>query len=489
MSATRPAGRLNLIEIGVVILIILVLISLLLPAVQQAREAARRTQWRNNLKQLGLALHNYHDNFSVFPPGGTFAADGTPHHSWTAVLIPYLEATPWFNQLNLDLPWDDARQIEHFMVFRNGYSLYGDPSIAGSIVRLDGLSNVHCAANSWLLHRNSSISLRKVTTGTSNTLFVSDAFSHYFPFGHPTIWRDVTAGMNRSPDEFGHATRPVVHVLLVDGSVRVMDPKVDEDVFKTLAGPEELRPQKASVARLPWPYVMPPGGYWKKEILGFTGGDRWDALYVFLRRDPADQVREAKSEAVGKGGFQDSLENLEQGPIDDLVMKLRNYPTLQRVDLDHVSDAAIEALHDLQELNTVQLGGPRITDRSLTHLARFPALRELELSATSVTDEGLKSPQGFHRLQRLTIHLNEIANFTAQGILSFMKAHPQVKVVVYSSGRWGGYGWATHDWSRAELEVLAAHNLTFGDPQKMGELMNGPIDAQFPLNILNGVGR
>ena len=70
----------TLIELLVVIAIIAVLIALLLPAVQQARESARRTQCKNNVKQLGLALHNYHDNYTVFPPRSGGGADANNQH-------------------------------------------------------------------------------------------------------------------------------------------------------------------------------------------------------------------------------------------------------------------------------------------------------------------------------------------------------------------------------------------------------------------------
>lgn len=98
----RQRAAFTLIELLVVIAIIAVLIALLLPAVQQAREAARRSQCKNNLKQMGLALHNYHDNLGTFPMGmcgwpGT--ADGALW-GWGTYILPYLDQAPLYTTLS-----------------------------------------------------------------------------------------------------------------------------------------------------------------------------------------------------------------------------------------------------------------------------------------------------------------------------------------------------------------------------------------------------
>jgi prepilin-type N-terminal cleavage/methylation domain-containing protein len=104
----------TLIELLVVIAIIAILIALLLPAVQQAREAARRTQCKNNLKQLSLALHNYHDVHNKLPPQAIYGHwDGTAnvprHHTWISMMLPYIEQANMYSQINFSAPaWGQA---------------------------------------------------------------------------------------------------------------------------------------------------------------------------------------------------------------------------------------------------------------------------------------------------------------------------------------------------------------------------------------------
>src|SRR5438094_9588305 len=98
----------TLIELLVVIAIISVLIGLLLPAVQAAREAARRTQCVNNLKQIGLALHHYEQAYKALPPGyvsnfDALGADTGPGWGWAAMLLPQFEQSPLFHAINFNL--------------------------------------------------------------------------------------------------------------------------------------------------------------------------------------------------------------------------------------------------------------------------------------------------------------------------------------------------------------------------------------------------
>jgi prepilin-type N-terminal cleavage/methylation domain-containing protein len=118
LRTTSSRRGFTLIELLVVIAIIAILIALLLPAVQQAREAARRSQCKNNLKQIGLALHNYHDTYNQFPTGSVYTTDapsqGDGAHSnfrnanygstWLTAILPMFDQAPLYNRYNFSVP-------------------------------------------------------------------------------------------------------------------------------------------------------------------------------------------------------------------------------------------------------------------------------------------------------------------------------------------------------------------------------------------------
>ncbi len=122
----RPRSGFTLIELLVVIAIIAILIALLLPAVQQAREAARRTQCKNNFKQVALAIHNYHDTFNIFPtslhmggnrpgcvwPLGNGAIGQWYRFSWSAMILPQMEQASLYNNFNFSVNYHVAPNID-----------------------------------------------------------------------------------------------------------------------------------------------------------------------------------------------------------------------------------------------------------------------------------------------------------------------------------------------------------------------------------------
>ncbi len=151
---TRVRGF-TLIELLVVIAIIAILIALLLPAVQQAREAARRTQCKNNLKQLGLAVHNYHDVHNKFPPGMTQARipAGTGPFQGISVfysILPYIEQTNLYNTFDANVPLNN-RTTQNNVLAASIVTAYLCPSDPG----IGGISPFVSGANTFLYGKTS----------------------------------------------------------------------------------------------------------------------------------------------------------------------------------------------------------------------------------------------------------------------------------------------------------------------------------------------
>jgi prepilin-type processing-associated H-X9-DG protein len=107
ISKPNPRRGFRFVEVFVVLGIIVLLIALMLPAVRTSGEAARRAQCVNNLKQIGLALHNYELDHSMLPPSYSVDANGKPLHSWRTLILPYLEQEALYKTIDLSKPWDD----------------------------------------------------------------------------------------------------------------------------------------------------------------------------------------------------------------------------------------------------------------------------------------------------------------------------------------------------------------------------------------------
>ncbi|HEY4261472.1 MAG TPA: DUF1559 domain-containing protein [Schlesneria sp.] len=284
MSLSRKSRRgFTLIELLVVIAIIAVLIALLLPAVQQARESARRTQCSNNLKQIGLAIHNYHDSHNRFPPAATDT--GLSRSSAFVSILPFLDQGNTYQQYDFNLLNTDpvnltavSQRIPAYLCptapFRRAVPIAGCDTNSrapgtyaistGSLTPYGALSTGNANNGAIVNAASGSTGMRDLTDGSSMTLmggetawnfadylFTSTPCSGQIRWGY-TMWSSpyplstsfstlgpfnpkATQGDSSRLGNFRSEHIGVVNMLMCDGSARYISENIDHNLLDSLA--------------------------------------------------------------------------------------------------------------------------------------------------------------------------------------------------------------------------------------------------------------
>lgn len=245
---TGTRGRFTVVELLVVIVVIGMLIALLLPSVQSAREAARRTQCVNNLKQIALALHNYHDAHGHFPPAVIGPNNVPPERqfSWLVAILPYMEQKPLYDKLRLDLPCDDPQNAALLRMPLESLLCPSDVS-PSTQEGLPNTSYVAITGADWTLGSGSTrgvigldkgLSIDDIADGTSNTIMVAEVTD-----GGP--WFAGGRGTARRIDDWiehktwsGHPEGG--NFAFADGSVHFLGSATDPQTLRHLATAQGL---------------------------------------------------------------------------------------------------------------------------------------------------------------------------------------------------------------------------------------------------------
>tara|TARA_R110002111_G_scaffold262872_1_gene342320 strand:+ start:36903 stop:37793 length:891 start_codon:yes stop_codon:yes gene_type:complete len=277
-AVTRVKGF-TLIELLVVIAIIAILIALLLPAVQQAREAARRSTCKNNLKQIGIALHNYHGTHLTFPPGGFGAS--TNDHNFQVMILPFIEYANLYSKFNFNVSQSTAPNSTLYEdvppvylcpssvvpTYSGGYTSHYNGNMGpkdsatwagtykGTTV---GGTNHGGFGSQGILSRDSKVRIRDILDGTSVTFMVGETSIEKYPTGAVAYrqWtrgcyssnacatvKNVRYGINSTgylTDGFNDVSFSSQHVggchlLFADGAVRFASENINQDVYRATA--------------------------------------------------------------------------------------------------------------------------------------------------------------------------------------------------------------------------------------------------------------
>ncbi|HEV7279665.1 MAG TPA: DUF1559 domain-containing protein [Pirellulaceae bacterium] len=236
-AAGMSVGAVLMVVLGVTGCVLIacggILVALLLPAVQASREAAVRSQCLNNLKQIALAMHNYHDTHRALPAQAVLDENGQPMHSWRTALLPFLEEQSLYQQYNFNEPWNSPTNRALADVPVRAYSCpaggHGPDSAETSYFVVYGDETMF-APNRWTRFAD-------VPDGLSNTIMIVESNSLHVPWSEP---RDIPFDemqfyLNAPESELSVSSAHTngANVAMGDGSVRFLNQDgLDEQTFR-----------------------------------------------------------------------------------------------------------------------------------------------------------------------------------------------------------------------------------------------------------------
>jgi prepilin-type processing-associated H-X9-DG protein len=209
-----------------------VLVALLLPAVQAAREAARRAQCSNNLKQIALALHNYHDTYKTFPPAYIADENGQPKHSWRVLILPFLESTPMYQMYDFNEPWNGPNNSQFANMMPSVFRCPSDPATSSSPAYLA------ISGKGSIFNNGDGSQIMDITDGTSNTIMVAEVAGVNFNWMDPRDLDITTMAMAINSVQNGTTISSHhpggAQAAMADGSVRFLSQTLDMNLLRLL---------------------------------------------------------------------------------------------------------------------------------------------------------------------------------------------------------------------------------------------------------------
>jgi hypothetical protein len=216
-------------SIGLVVIGPLVLSSLLiLPAIQRVHDAANRLRSANSLKQIGLALHEYHDIHGTFPPAVVYSPEGKPLYSWRVLILPFIEEDRLYRQFKLDEPWDSSNNkpllAQMPNIYSNPYENLPTQSSATNYLVFTGGGAMFDIGPKSRPRR-----FADIVDGTANTIMVVEA-ANAVPWTKP---EDLAYSPDQPLPPLG-VNSSTVNILMADGAVHPIPKNADEKTLRAL---------------------------------------------------------------------------------------------------------------------------------------------------------------------------------------------------------------------------------------------------------------